>query len=655
MQFNKYHFWTFLIICLHWAPLPAVTLVPSGELACVQNKSLISEPMMAELDLQSSRPNKRIVKVKNVTEFTEALAGTVSTIVLAYNGSFNFDYALCAGLQCPNHIEKFGTDTNASVVINRDVRIIGERGPLCERPIVHLPKKESAAMWVVQQGNIEIRGLHFLGAADTEKNRSSTQDGYSAILAIRNVEALDRLLIIDNEFSEWTGAGVNVLSPHNVRTVAEYQNDWPRPTEADGDKLRIERNYFHHNAREGTGYGVGVSGGTHVWILGNLFNFNRHAVASSGFAYAGYTAKFNYLMQGGYRDGVGIVDPGYYNQHFDVHGTSTSNRGYGGTAGDRFLIANNTIRGAQSYYVTKTRPAFLLRGQANSWARFNNNVLVHGSESDAISLKGLYLSSSSSSQTPLPAPAPFYKLSIEGNKYGTDNVNRMAVGDFDGDGHSDTLLTNGTAWWISRKMERPWEFLHASSKLSDSLAVADVDGDRIDDILFKEGAQIKYLPGGSGEPKVFAVLPPHLADASIQTFVFNNGKVALLAKNGAVFRRNGDQWQPLNGVATDVTIDSDGFIWTTNKQGNIYKYAGNRWIKMPGSDGVRISAGDGQVWLTNTVGKIYKWNGLKWNQMPGSNAKDISVSNKGTVFLTNTAGLNYKWNGAMWTRLPGDF
>lgn len=655
MLLSKHHIGTILFICLHWVPLNAGSLVPSGELACVQIKSVISEPPSVLLDLQSSHSNKRIVKVKNVQEFTDALAGTASTIVLAYNGSFSFDYALCNGIQCPNHIEKFGTDTNASVVINRDVRIIGERGSLCERPIVHLTKKESAAMWVVRQGNIEIRGIHFLGAADTEKNRSSSQDGYSAILAIRSVTAPDKLLVIDNEFSEWTGAGVNVISPHNVRTVAEFQNDWPRPTEADGDKLRIERNYFHHNAREGTGYGVGVSGGTHVWILGNLFSFNRHAVASSGFAYAGYTAKFNYLMEGGYRDGVGIIDPGYFNQHFDVHGTSLDNPGYGETAGDRFLIANNTIRGAQSYYVTKTRPAFLLRGQANSWARFNDNVLVHSSESDAISLKGLYIPSGSASQPTFPASAPFYKLSITGNKYGTDNVNRMLVGDFDGDGRSDLLLTNGTAWWISRNMEQHWEFLHASSKLSDSLAIADVDGDSIDDILFKEGASIKYLPRGSSEPRLFAVLPPHLADASIKTFAFNNGKAALLAKNGAVHLRNGNQWLPLNGAATDVTIDSDGFIWTTNKQGSIYKYAGNRWIKMPGSDGLRISAGDGQVWLTNTAGKIYKWSGLKWNQMPGSSAKDISVSNKGTVFLTNTAGLNYKWNGVTWTRLLGDF
>ena len=650
MLLSKQGIGILLFGCLQWVPLTAASQVPGGELACVQSKNSIVELQIAEFDFQDARPNKKTVKVNNAGEFIDALAGTAHTIVLAYKGKFDFSYVLCDGIQCPDHIQKFGTDKNLSAFINRDVRIIGERGPLCQRPTVHLTKKDSAAMWVVRQGEIEIRGLHFLGAADTQKNRSSSQGGYSAILAIRAVDTPGKLLIIDNEFSEWTGAGVDVSSPHDVRTVAEYKSDWPRPTEADGAKLRIERNYFHHNAREGTGYGVGVSGGTHVWILGNLFNFNRHAVASSGYAYAGYTAKFNYLMEGGYRDGVGVIDPGFYNQHFDVHGTSLSDPGYGGSAGDIFSIANNTVRGAQTYYATKTRPAFLLRGQVNTLARFVDNVLVHNSESDAIRLKGLSISSSTSPS--VQATAAAYKLLLAGNKYGVDNAKRIAIGDFDGDGQSDFLLTNGTAWWISRNTERPWEFLHASSKLSSNLLIADVDGDGIDDILFKEGPTIAYLPKGSGSPKVFAVLPPYLVDAPIQTLAINGRNVALLAKNGAVFQKKGDQWMSLSSKAVDVAIDADGSIWTTNPSGNIFKYAQGRWIKMPGSDGARISAGAGQVWLVNTVGKIYKWDGFKWRQTPGSSAKDIFVSPKGDVFLTNTVGLVYKWNGSSWTVLP---
>ena len=111
--------------------------------------------------------------------------------------------------------------------------------------------------------------------------------------------------------------------------------------------MRVERNYFHHNAREGGGYGVVVGGGAYVTIEGNVFDFNRHAVAASGFACSGYIARFNYILQGGF------MQDSFWNQHFDVHGTNDTNGdgdsdGYGGAAGENFEIAFNTIRGEQT-------------------------------------------------------------------------------------------------------------------------------------------------------------------------------------------------------------------------------------------------------------------------------------------------------------------
>ena len=51
----------------------------------------------------------------------------------------------------------------------------------------------------------------------------------------------------------------------------------------------------------------------------------------------------------------------HYNQHYDMHGLKG---GDGGTAGTFMEIRRNTIRGAQSYYQVKRRPAFWLRGHA---------------------------------------------------------------------------------------------------------------------------------------------------------------------------------------------------------------------------------------------------------------------------------------------------
>ncbi len=671
---------------LLWAIQPqafAQTLLPSGQLDCVHAKSGI-HPLATTVT--ASKPESALgplvvlpqtwgfpttaeqpvapalqTRVNNTAEFLEALDGTADTIVLAYQGQFNFDYQLCKEpgnallVMCPKHKETYGTDKNVGALINRSVKIIGERGPLCERPVVHLKRNDdSAALWVVRGGNIEIRGIHFRGPAHTEENRSGSQKGYSAILAIRPARPTERLSIIDNEFDEWTGAGVDVQGEHDVRSYAQYQADWPRPTEADGDFLRIERNYFHHNAREGTGYGVGVAGGVHAWILGNLFAFNRHDVASSGFAFAGYTAKFNYLMEGAYWDSSSTL--GHYNQHFDVHGTAPNDKGetsgYGETAGDRFLIANNTIRGAQTYSVINTRPAFMLRGKANSWARFDNNVLVHADAGDAITVKA------SKNNPERFAP---YNLSQSGNQYRTDNVNRLMTGDFDGDGRADLMLTNGTAWWISRNFETPWAFLHASSKLSHELVVADVDGDHIDDVIFKEGASLKYLPRGSGNPTLLATLPADATDVSMDALVVHGKRLCLINRQQKVYCRKGSGWAGFGDKrGRDMAIDGNEAVWLTTASGEIYRHVDNKvdifWQKMPGSDGVRIAAGRDQVWLVNTAGLIYQWRNLRWVQMPGSSGKEIHVTQDGRVVtLTNTAGLFYRWNGTRWDRLRGDF
>jgi hypothetical protein len=649
---------TFILADLISQNHPGLAQVPSGELGCVRTLTGISDIAESAAGRDSS------VVVHNVSEFQDALKNsTISTIFLAYDGNFNFAIV---------------RDQYAGVIINRSVRIIGERGLLCERPIVRLNNgNDEGAMWKIAQGNVEIRGIHFIGAADTDRNRSSSQPGYSAIFAIRAVESKERLLIIDNEFNEWTGSGVHVVGKHGDLIWEKYSTDWPRPTEADGDMLRIERNYFHHNAKDVTGYGVQVDGGIHPWILGNLFTLNRHAIESSGCAYAGYTAKFNYVMEGGYKQDVGLIDRGYYNQHFDVHGCKDDNgngesddSGYDGYAGDRVLIANNTFRGNQTYRVINTRPAFLFRGKANSWARFNDNVAVHGSAGAAIKVK---ISPSDSE------PFAPYNLSQTGNQYGVDNVNQMLMGDFDGDGRSDLLLTNGTAWWVSRNTERPWEFLHASSKISENLAVSDVDGDKIDDVLFIEGAAIKYLPRGSGSPKLLATLPADSIGLSIKSVAVNGKSVYFVNKTGKVYQLKNNEWQLLRKDGRGITVDSDGTRWLIDKSGRIYRYDGESWRRMPGGNGLRISAAGGQVWLINTGGKIYKWGGSRWNQMPGSDATDIAVSNNGSVLQTTKIlvpdrspsvprpsvpsvrnykiekGPNYKWNGSSWTELSGDF
>ena len=58
----------------------------------------------------------------------------------------------------------------------------------------------------------------------------------------------------------------------------------------------VHHNYIHHCQRAGLGYGVSL-GRTHVLIEGNLFDFCRHAIASSGVPHSGYTARYNVHLE----------------------------------------------------------------------------------------------------------------------------------------------------------------------------------------------------------------------------------------------------------------------------------------------------------------------------------------------------------------------
>ena len=58
----------------------------------------------------------------------------------------------------------------------------------------------------------------------------------------------------------------------------------------------VHHNYIHHCQRAGLGYGVSL-GRAHVLIEGNLFDFCRHAIASSGVPHSGYTARYNVHLE----------------------------------------------------------------------------------------------------------------------------------------------------------------------------------------------------------------------------------------------------------------------------------------------------------------------------------------------------------------------
>ena len=126
------------------------------------------------------------------------------------------------------------------------------------------------------------------------------------------------------------------------------------------ERVRVEYNYLHNQARVGGGYGVvDRRRGVRARSRGNVFEYNNHSVAASGEAFSGYLASRNYILEG-------AID--HKDHHFDVHGTLDPGHWAGGDAGTFFEIDHNTVRGEQDVRRLgfRTRNAFGLRGPSDA-------------------------------------------------------------------------------------------------------------------------------------------------------------------------------------------------------------------------------------------------------------------------------------------------
>ncbi|MBP6809926.1 MAG: membrane dipeptidase [Saprospiraceae bacterium] len=124
-----------------------------------------------------------------------------------------------------------------------------------------------------------------------------------------------------------------------------------------------------------------------------------------------------------------------------------------------------------------------------------------------------------------------------------------------------------------------------------------------------------------------------------------------------IFKREGAEWQQVEGGAARIDVDPQGNAWVVNSDGLIYKWTGSFWQNI-GGQGRDIGIGaDGTVWLIgwNQVPggyTIHRWNGSYWQDIPGGAAK-IDVDPQGNAWVTNDQGNIFKWNGSSWEDVPG--
>ncbi len=421
--------------------------------------------------------------------------------------------------------------------VKSGVEIVGERGALGSRPTLFARDISTGyALLRVTGNDVRIAGIRFLGP----KPASTHDRTEPTVQAIQVLEDFDqqlgrRVLIDDNEFEQWSSAGVSVRGAHEVRLPSEWDAAWKKPVPADASLVRVERNYMHDNVMDAKGYGVVVGGGAYVTVTGNVFDNNRHAVAASGKAFSGYVARFNYVLDNGIKE-----NGSYYNQHFDVHGVGDG--GYGGPAGTFFDIASNTIRGEQGYKVVKTRPAVMLRGRVAEGMLFRGNVLVHDNLDAAVSLTTGGLSGLGIGEN-----QGKFNFRPGRNRYDADYSTEIASGDFDGDRRTDIFVANGTAWWYSRAGVKQWEFLRESTARTGELAFADIDSDGRTDVLVRDGAgRLGYHKSGTAPLTPLTTLPVPVSELRFGDFDGDRRTDMFHTRNGQwyVWYASTRRWTP---------------------------------------------------------------------------------------------------------------
>ena len=157
-----------------------------------------------------------------------------------------------------------------NIVIPGNVTVASGRGrDGSEGGLIYTHTVKSTRLFRTGGPNIRITGLRLEGSYPGRERL--TQRPILMGIYHPNVE-------VDNcEIFAWSCAAVGVGS-------GAVEGAW------------VHHNYSHHNQRAGLGYGVSL-GRTHVLIEGNLFDFCRHAIASSGVPESGYTARYNVHLE----------------------------------------------------------------------------------------------------------------------------------------------------------------------------------------------------------------------------------------------------------------------------------------------------------------------------------------------------------------------
>jgi hypothetical protein len=235
--------------------------------------------------------------------------------------------------------------------------------------------------------------------------------------------------------------------------------------------VRVERNFLHHNERDGGGYGVNVS---RAVILGNVFLMNRHAISGGGETHNEYRAAYNIVLSR-------APYYGYFNQDFDMHGTADPKHWYGGNGGYHVDIVGNT------FLVDLPRVNYELRGIPCIDTNFHENIAREPRDIDFAAYYWLGDRAAvhyKDTRHPITWDISHINTSSTRDQFELpDPTVHLGVGDFDGDGVQDLFVATGSAWYYSSGGKTEWRFLSAKTETLPDLLFGDFDCDGRTDVF----------------------------------------------------------------------------------------------------------------------------------------------------------------------------
>lgn len=370
-----------------------------------------------------------------------------------------------------------------------------------------------------------------------------------------NASANDQIVVENSEFSGFSYYAVGTDSFSD-----NANGEW---------SVLVRNNYFHHNRRQGLGYGVAVFGNSRVIIEANYFDFNRHDIAGSGNPGQGYIARYN------------VVGAGGTSHNFDMHPEGGA-ESESPNAGDYVEIRDNT-------FSLTEHPNIRIGGIPSTPSHVRNNLFPTsvGLAVHQRTVGNLTIANNQGNASP-------WFVSESGAKSwrlinaSTAAKELLAFGNFVGDEKMDAITSDGSRWYVSENATHPWTILNYSGAVFSSLRFVDVTGDARTDVLAKEAGQWLVSDGGAAPWQISLYSGTPLSQLLFGNVVGSNKDDAILF-TGSQWHASDSasgSWQTVNYSSAvgnqvllgDVIGDSrDDIIFPTGSQWHVSDGGHSSW------------------------------------------------------------------------------